>query len=275
MNNFVKNVEYLLHDRKFHPWGASLGVSKGSVDSMKKGVIPGGEILRNICRLENVNLNWLTSGKGTPFIVCKHTSAEEFEKSTQQHLEDSRDWKLSVISSISSENYILIWRMWAQTLYKTTPINYSEIIVEVGQWSTAHGTLLSHACDERLIELSTFHDTGMPYPSTSFIDVEQGKAGTYKLESWLGEMHPTATQLVLFPPRIKKIQQSNEGKKEIDTITLRDAINLVKNSQIDLDISDSQFSSAVSITYKKMSAGQKIDQKAIDMAIEMMQVNEK
>ncbi|WP_299732335.1 hypothetical protein [uncultured Endozoicomonas sp.] len=77
-STFSKRVFYVLGNRKLHPWCATLGLSKGAADSIRADVIPGPGILLGIHRQERVNISWLLSGEGKPFIIDRVDTEQAF-----------------------------------------------------------------------------------------------------------------------------------------------------------------------------------------------------
>lgn len=69
METFKQRLTYILAGRRIHPWAASLGISKGAAENMGKGNIPGPEILKLIRQQESINVGWLVTGDGAPFLV--------------------------------------------------------------------------------------------------------------------------------------------------------------------------------------------------------------
>ncbi|MCJ0817976.1 helix-turn-helix domain-containing protein [Vibrio vulnificus] len=75
--SFDERLNFVLKDRKQTPWGKSLGFTGASISHIfSGGRIPGPEFLQAIRRAENVNLNWLLTGEGAPYIVEYYQSAD-------------------------------------------------------------------------------------------------------------------------------------------------------------------------------------------------------
>ncbi|WP_067522954.1 hypothetical protein [Endozoicomonas ascidiicola] len=55
-----------------------MGLSKGAADSIRADVMPGPGILLGIHRQERVNLSWLLSGEGKPFIIERADTEQAF-----------------------------------------------------------------------------------------------------------------------------------------------------------------------------------------------------
>jgi hypothetical protein len=69
-DEFAARIKRLLDGREKYPWGHAIGLGKGTIDGMTRtGSIPGGETLALISRYENMRIDWLLEGKGTPYYV--------------------------------------------------------------------------------------------------------------------------------------------------------------------------------------------------------------
>lgn len=77
MSDFLDRLKIVRAGRRLHPWAQGLGVSSGSAEHMKKGVIPGPAILTCITRQDNINISWLIAGIGAPYRVHRCESDEE------------------------------------------------------------------------------------------------------------------------------------------------------------------------------------------------------
>lgn len=67
--SFDERLEVVLGDRKIHPWGKQLGMTRGTIQRLKEGSFPDPEKLMPACRVENLSLSWLLYGIGTPYLV--------------------------------------------------------------------------------------------------------------------------------------------------------------------------------------------------------------
>lgn len=96
--NFEERLNCVLQDRKQTPWGQGLGFTSTSISSMFKGHTPGPEFLHAIRRAENVNLNWLLTGEGAPYIVEYFQSADALTDYLCAMLHEE-EWTVYVCSS--------------------------------------------------------------------------------------------------------------------------------------------------------------------------------
>lgn len=71
MNQSVKDrMVFLLDGRKPHLWGDNIGWNRGTVDTVfRLGKSPGPRDLAILATVERVNLTWLLTGEGPPYVV--------------------------------------------------------------------------------------------------------------------------------------------------------------------------------------------------------------
>lgn len=90
-------ITHLLDGRKTYPWALSIGISKGSMESvMKLGGMLGGEALSAIGRCENARVDWVLDGRGAPYSVACVTSDESAEELLQDLLEEN--WRITIVT---------------------------------------------------------------------------------------------------------------------------------------------------------------------------------
>lgn len=182
--NFDERLSFLIHDRKKTPWGKALGFTSPSITAMFSGHVPGPEFLQAICRAENVNLNWLLSGKGKPFNVTYIQSAKSFVVYVNTMLTDE-NWQVCVCSL--SEQTVLVLTQPAQYEFKGKWIDYTLCEVIVGQGSEELAWMLNHHQSER----DTYSTPNLP--SHVLKKIASGELGTYallhhpdnRLENWM------------------------------------------------------------------------------------------
>lgn len=98
-NTFLDRLHWLLGGRKPHPWGAGIGWGTGVIYKTMQGVIPGHAYLIALARAENVNLNWILTGEGRPYLVATCRDDEEAADLIKAHLADAADWSVFVLRS--------------------------------------------------------------------------------------------------------------------------------------------------------------------------------
>lgn len=96
---FLYRINWILGDREKHPWGRSLGLRNSRIDSIFKGVPPQVDGLERIRRGERVNLDWLISGEGAPFVVPIFRDDAACAAALAERLADGGDYRLYVLAS--------------------------------------------------------------------------------------------------------------------------------------------------------------------------------
>lgn len=174
MNKFGSTISerlaFVVGDRKIHPWAKSIGVSKGTIESvMNKGGMPGAETLGIIRRAENVRIDWLLEGRGTPFYVAPCAS-DQAAASLLDELLSEEQWEVTVVSDHHRLAFVL--SQPGSHSVKDQFIDYTIVEVIVGPLGPAsiltlrkrNGTLFYTYLDAALME-----------------QLEKGEIGTYKL----------------------------------------------------------------------------------------------
>ncbi|UTV30878.1 helix-turn-helix domain containing protein [Photobacterium atrarenae] len=171
-NSFESRLEFLLYDRKQTPWGKSLGFPSATISGIFGGRIPGEKFLYAIRRAENVNLDWLLTGKGMPFYVELTNNGTSLFETVQQMLEDEPHWQVYVCSLGSRS--ILIFEQPGQYGLNNKWIDYRITEILVGPGS-----------EELAAELRNFPNREqIKIPLLSPEDEEAiatGQVGTYRL----------------------------------------------------------------------------------------------
>lgn len=134
MNNFLERLEHVLGERKKHPWGQGLGITRGTVDNMFKGVVPASDTLNAISRIENVSISWLLDGKGNPFYVFLCLDDEAAQSYAEDTLVDD-GWSGYLISD--GERLALAFTLPAEYEVKGVATPYTILELLVGNISMA------------------------------------------------------------------------------------------------------------------------------------------
>ncbi|EOX1582968.1 transcriptional regulator [Vibrio cholerae] len=169
---FVERLNLVLSDRKQTPWGKSLGFTGGSISSIFGGRIPGPEILNVIRRAENVNLNWLLTGEGKPFIVNYFPNAKDFVETLDAMLNDEC-WKVCVCAL--AEQTVLILTMPGQYEFKGKWVDYTMCEILVGHGSEELANVLRNHQGQRDIYITP------DLPSETLKQIANGELGSYGL----------------------------------------------------------------------------------------------
>lgn len=103
----AERLTRLVGDRKIYPWAKSIGVSKGTIESiMGKGGMPGAETLGMIQRSENARLDWLLEGRGTPYYVTV-CATDQAARSVLQDLLSDEQWEVTAVSDTQRLAFVL------------------------------------------------------------------------------------------------------------------------------------------------------------------------
>lgn len=95
---FVARIKRLLDGREKYPWGHAIGLGKGTIDGMTRtGSIPGGETLALISRYENVRIDWLLEGKGTPFYVTM-CATDDMAWEVLENILEPETWEVTLVT---------------------------------------------------------------------------------------------------------------------------------------------------------------------------------
>lgn len=95
---FISRLLFILGERDRYPWGDALGLTRGTINRISSGHVPGPEILGAISRSENVSLSWLLEGVGVPYRVARCQSDTEACALLTQHLNDEPGWAIHLIA---------------------------------------------------------------------------------------------------------------------------------------------------------------------------------
>ncbi|MBY7811401.1 helix-turn-helix domain-containing protein [Vibrio fluvialis] len=260
--SFEERLNNVLDDRKQTPWGKSLGFTSASISHIfSGGRIPGPEFLQAICRAENVNLNWLLSGKGKPFNVTYLQSAEDFVVYVNTMLTDE-NWQVCVCSL--SEQTVLVLTQPAQYEFKGKWIDYTLCEVLVGQGSEKLAWMLNHHQNER----DTYSTPNLP--SNILKKIARGELGTYallhhpdyRLENWIQSTpkesleyepetsHSTPISVSLMRSVVKLVDQcEKETKQNLDSDQKARVITAVYRQAEKLGLSEEEISSAIETSF--------------------------
>lgn len=66
---FIDRIQKIAGGRKLTPWLKSIGWIANDVTRINAGAVPGSGKLQQLAEAEGVNLNWLLTGVGQPFVV--------------------------------------------------------------------------------------------------------------------------------------------------------------------------------------------------------------
>jgi len=260
--SFEERLNNVLNDRKQTPWGKSLGFTSASISHIfSGGRIPGPEFLQAICRAENVNLNWLLSGKGKPFNVTYIQSAKSFVVYVNTMLTDE-NWQVCVCSL--TEQTVLVLTQPAQYEFKGKWIDYTLCEVLVGQGSEELAWILNNHQSER----DTYSTPNLP--GNILKKIAGGELGTYallhhpdnRLENW---MQPVGSDFIQYEPEknqntpvnpslmrsvVKLVEEcEKETKQNLDSDQKARVITAVYRQAEKLGLSEEEISSAIETSF--------------------------
>ncbi|EPT2759156.1 transcriptional regulator [Vibrio cholerae] len=86
--NIQERIDILLDGREITSWGSSLGLPPSSTTALLSGHTVEEKYLHAIRRAENVNLDWLLTGEGNPFIVRHFSDNYDFAETVESMLAD-------------------------------------------------------------------------------------------------------------------------------------------------------------------------------------------
>lgn len=142
----------------------SLGFTQGTVNRLKKGQAPGGELLRALARTERVSLRWLEEGRGSPYSVSRVVDDAEGQALLAAHLEEE-DWDV-LMATDDDERFAVILHQPGQYGYKEKMIDYRIVEVIAGGLTLAtvnwlmqrsRGNWLLRLTEDEMTRLSTGH----------------------------------------------------------------------------------------------------------------------
>lgn len=205
----MKNTEQSLYDRlvlvlcdrKIYPWAQSIGISKGTVDSIKsKGGMPGAEVLRAINRCENVSLEWLLDGRGNPFYVTACASDED-ARNVLHELLGPETWEATLVSD--GDRYAFVLTQPGAFLVKDQEIRYT--IMEVITGAIGPKTVV----DIRNRGVHLMGLSGLYYVSVdreTMNKLETGQLGTYRICHSDNAVLKTRTLFLANPELVAKVE---------------------------------------------------------------------
>lgn len=243
--SFEERLNFVLKDRKQTPWGKSLGFTGASISHIfSGGRIPGPEFLNAIRRAENVNLNWLLTGEGSPYIVDYCQSADELSDYVSAMLHDE-PWVVYVCSHVDTT--CLVLTQPGAYEFKGKFVDYNMIHVLVGPGDDVLANVLNdHNSDGGAVFVPFMTDNERK-------DLMAGKIGTYEL---LGGLEP-----LLNPHKVGshisdiEFTEASSGKASVDLPTMRTVIRLVgeKEAELQADLTTEQRARIIAAVYKQLS----------------------
>jgi len=90
--------------RRVSSWERETGIARGNLDRAIKGAALSEENLRKLVRAENVSVDWLLEGRGTPYYIVKLNSDAEIAHALQAYFDDeAARWAVTIIRRKSAD----------------------------------------------------------------------------------------------------------------------------------------------------------------------------
>jgi len=105
--DFLSRLKCVAAGRDITPWLKGLGISGGTLTRVTKGQTPSTDFLTTLQRAENVRIDWMLSGRGTPYIATIGQSEVDCLLVLEQLLRDEPDWQVRHVSNGHRHAYVL------------------------------------------------------------------------------------------------------------------------------------------------------------------------
>ncbi|HDI3145846.1 TPA: transcriptional regulator [Vibrio cholerae] len=255
---FEERLTFILNDRKRTPWGSSLGFTSTSISSMFGGHVPGPEFLQAIRKAENVNLNWLLTGEGSPFVVEHFLSADALSDYLAAMLHEE-EWVVYVCSSQGTA--CLVLTQPGAYEFKNKWIEYRIVHVLVGPSDDIVGNVL----------IDNHHDGKHIFVPLISEEERQaiitGQVGTYEML----EKNPPILNVFNATGHIDDLEFTGGEltEKPVDITIMRAVVRLVDNCENALGISltSDQRARVITAVYRQAER-LKLTEEEIQAAIE-------
>ncbi|HAS5696718.1 TPA: hypothetical protein I7E69_002000 [Vibrio cholerae] len=208
--NFHERLHVLLKGRNKTTWGKALGFTSQSITAFFCGHLPETEFLHAIRRTENVNLNWLLTGQGNPFIVQHFSDNSDFVETVDSMLADE-DW--TVYIGLFDDRVMLAFTQLGKFELKGKWIDYTLCEVLVGEDSEDLAlTLCNHIPQRNIYVIESLAESTIKL-------IADGQLGTYSLlinpKSHLNKYSEKATpdnfRFPIEPPQTIPVTNNNHS----------------------------------------------------------------
>lgn len=175
--NYLERLNFVLGDRKITPWGAGIGLNKGTIGRINQGHVPGHQILNLIQRVENVSIGWLVDGSGEPFLVHREDSDAAMADYLQA-LFDEPGWNAYLLTDLHMPAIALLQPGEIDFKGKSVRYQVTEIVTgPLGPLTLE--TFNRYQGLRRLVKLS----------GGDMDAINQGRVGSYRLGQWIEGAH--------------------------------------------------------------------------------------
>lgn len=96
----------MLGNRTPYAWGTSTGIGRGAAQRLADGLMPGGQLLARIARVENLSITWLLTGAGTPYLVYRADTDADAARHLHALL-DEDGWTINLVASDAARALVL------------------------------------------------------------------------------------------------------------------------------------------------------------------------
>lgn len=196
LSTLSERLEVVADGRKLYPWAKSIGISKGSIESvMKLGGSLGGDSLSLMHRVENVRIDWLLEGRGTPYSVNVCLSDEDAVELIDELL--AEEWRAYIVTDRKRIAIVLE----QDGAFKTKDGKDAE---GVQQWRTVKYKIveviagaIGRLSIQRIKDDSTTKIACVIEVTTDILTkIEKGQIGTYRMFMAPQPIIGTASQIV-------------------------------------------------------------------------------
>lgn len=226
MKNFSDRLNTVLSGRKVNPWGKSLGMSGSVISAINGGTPPGADYLELIGLAEGASLNYLLTGKGTPFVVEQSPQSEVLEKVQQTTADDT----IYIVHASGTGKSVIAFDLIKKMHIKTRTVEFKQFeLIEC----TISNDLLHQCASMQNIELVLLDG-----PQLNAL--KKGLAGRYQCLGDANQRGLFTNRLISHEPerfndfyqRILSDQGKNSDecpaqKNELDKSLLKAVLNLV------------------------------------------------
>lgn len=107
---FFDRIKKIAGGRTLNPWLKSLGWISNDVTRIKEGHIPGSIKLRQLAEAEGINLTWLLTGLGQPFLIEHYLTDASAARRVRQLLLPAK--RARVVRLVGSDGrwHLVVWR---------------------------------------------------------------------------------------------------------------------------------------------------------------------
>ncbi len=242
--SFESRLNFILQDRKQTPWGKELGFTGASISHIfSGGRIPGPEFLYAIRRAENVNLNWLLTGEGNPYIVDYFQSADALCDYVVAMLEDE-SWQVYVFSD--NDTVGLVLSQPGQYEFKGKRIDYTILHILVGPGNDSLiDVLKAHKENGNSVLVPMVTDREMQL-------ITSGSLGTYQL---FHAVNPVLNPLTAIEMHDLQFRETTQKENSVSIPILRTVLRITAELETkhEIELSAEQKARVIAVVYKQVS----------------------